>query len=269
MSVGYRFPDKMHPATLPERFQFYSREFRIGSVSRWFRGWKNPIVFAVIIGRHSKVFPTKYRDDKDRTILIDNYDTLNDLQRYCQEYRPEAVYYDRNVYKNWEDAREGSRDVARLGRTFGQQLAFDIDPENFECPIHGNLDDKMNKHQGLSFCRLELQLAQEQAVNLSDELSKQFAEIRVVYSGRGFHVHVPDEDTFFWSRKKRLALVRSLTRKGYIMDEWVAGGNMRLIRLPYSLNGLVSRVVTPVDRSELPNIDLLEDLRFLPGFAGK
>ena len=269
MSVDYRFPAKMRPATLSERFHFYSREFRKGSVSRWFRGWTRPIVFAVIIGRHTKIFPTKYRKDRDRTILIDDYDTLNDLKVYCAEYKPESVYYDRNVYKNWEDARRGPKDIARLGRSFGQQLAFDIDPENFECPIHGRLEDKMNRHQGLSFCRLELQLAQEQAILLSDELSKQFVDIRLVYSGRGLHVHVLDEDSLFWSRKKRLALVRSLTRKGYSMDEWVAGGNMRLIRLPYSLNGLVSRVVTPLGRNGLAGTDLAGDLRFVPGFVGK
>lgn len=226
-------------------------------------------MFAIIIGRHTKVFPSKYRSDRDKTILIDDYDALNDLQKYCEKYRPESVYYDRNVYRNWKDARDGSKDVARLGRTFGQQLAFDIDPENFDCPIHGSLENKLNRHQGLSFCRLELQLAQDQAIKLSDQLSKQFNDVRVVYSGRGFHVHVLDEDTFFWSRKKRVAMVRSLTRRGYLMDEWVAVGNMRLIRLPHSLNGLVSRVVTPLEKNELERIDPVDDSRFVPAFAGK
>ena len=269
MSISYRFPDNMRPATLQERSSFYSNEFRTGLVSRWFRGWTRPIVFAVIIGRHTKVSPSKYLNDRDKTILIDDYEALNDLQKYCEEYRPESVYYDRNVYRNWKDARDGSKNVARLGRTFGQQLAFDIDPENFECPIHGSLENKLNRHQALSFCRFELQLAQEQAIDLSDQLSKQFNDIRVVYSGRGFHIHVLDEDTFFWSRKKRVAIVRDLTRRGYFMDEWVAVGNMRLIRLPYSLNGLVSRVVTPLERSELDRIDPVDDSRFIPAFAEK
>ena len=259
----------MRPATLQERSYFYSQEFRTGLVSRWFHGWTRPIVFAVIIGRHTKVSPAKYCNDRDKTILIDDYDDLNDLQKYCEEYRPESVYYDRNVYKNWKDARDGSKDVTRLGQAFGQQLAFDIDPENFECPIHGSLKNKLNKHQGLSFCRLELQLAQEQAIELSDHLSKHFNDIRVVYSGRGFHIHVLDEDAFYWSRKKRVAIVRSLTRRGFLMDEWVSVGNMRLIRLPYSLNGLVSRVVKPLEKNELDRVDPIDDLRFVPAFAGK
>lgn len=267
MTVSYRFPDSLRPATLAERFQFYSREFKIGPVGRWFCDRTGPIVFAIIIGRHTKIFPTKYHADRARTILIDDYENLGDLRRYCEEYKPESLYYDRNVYRNWEDARWGPKDVEGLSRTFGQQLAFDIDPENFDCPIHGGLETRMNKHQGLSFCRLEFQLAQEQAVNLSEELSKQFGEIRVVYSGRGFHIHVLDEATFFWSRKKRFDLVRFFTRKGYLMDEWVPGGSMRLIRLPYSLNGLVSRVATPIDTSHLAHVDPVDDARYVPGFA--
>jgi DNA primase catalytic subunit len=257
----------MRPASLQERRYFYEREFRTNLVREWFRGWTRPIVFAVVIGRHTKIFPAQYRRDRDRTILIDEYDTLQDLRRYCIEFRPESVYYDRNVYMSWDEARHRSERMEELGESFGQQLAFDIDPENFDCPIHGTLEDKMNTRQGLSFCRLELQLAQEQALELMDELSKSFAELRIVYSGRGFHIHVLDEDTLFWTRKQRLTLVRSLVRRGYLMDEWVAGGGMRLIRLPHSLNGLVSRLATPLDRVKVRSFDPVTDPHCLPSFA--
>ncbi len=257
----------MRPVSLQERYEYYRREFRTSLVRQWFRGWTRPIVFAVVIGRHTKTFPAQYRKDRDRTILIDEYDTLQDLQRYCLEFRPESVYYDRNVYENWDQARRGSNDIGGLGKSFGQQLAFDIDPENFECPIHGTLEDKMNRRQGLSFCRLELQSAQEQALKLMDELSGPFKELRLVYSGRGFHVHVLDEETFFWARKKRMMLVRSLIQRGYTIDEWVAGGGMRLIRLPHSLNGLVSRIATPLDMREAPTFDPVNDPSCLPSFV--
>src|SRR2546427_11781010 len=84
-----------------------------------------------------------------------------------------------------------------------------------------------------SFCRLEFQLAQQEAVQLIEILSRKFSRISLVYSGRGFHIHVRDEETVFWNRKKRLMLVRSLINKGFVMDEWVPPGGMRLIRLPY------------------------------------
>jgi DNA primase catalytic subunit len=257
----------MRPASLQERHGFYKQEFKTNLVRKWFRGWTQPIVFAVVIGRHTKVYPAQYSRDRDRTILIDEYDTLQDLQQYCLEFCPESVYYDRNTYKNWDEARRGPARIEELGKSFGQELAFDIDPENFECPIHGTLEDKMNRHQGLSFCRLELQLAQEQALKLMDELSKTFTELRLVYSGRGFHVHILDEDVFLWTHKRRLKFIHSLVHRGYMMDEWVASGGMRLIRLPHSLNGLVSRVVTPLDIFKACSFDPVTDLRGLPRFA--
>jgi DNA primase catalytic subunit len=257
----------MRPTSLHERHKFYQREFKTNLVRQWFRGWTNPIVFAVVIGRHTKVYPAEYSKDRDRTILIDEYDSLEDFRQYCAEFRPESVYYDRNVYKSWDEARRGPSKIEELGRSFGQQLAFDIDPENFECPIHGTLEDKMNRRQGLAFCRLELQLAQGQALELMDELSRSFAELRLVYSGRGFHVHVLDEDTFFWTRKQRITLVRSLVRRRYLIDEWVASGGMRLIRLPHSLNGLVSRLAIPLDKIGARSFDPVTDPRCLPSFA--
>jgi len=65
------------------------------------------------------------------------------------EFRPESVYYDRNLYRNWNEARRGQYKTEELGKSFGQQLAFDIDPENFECPIHGTLEEKLSRRQGV------------------------------------------------------------------------------------------------------------------------
>ena len=48
------------------------------------------------------------------------------------EFLPEAVYYDRSVYDQSEIRQ-------------GRELAFDLDPENITCPIHGTLADKMKK----------------------------------------------------------------------------------------------------------------------------
>lgn len=257
----------MHPASLEERREFYQKEFKTNQVADWFREWNSPVVFAVIIGRHTGIYPKRYRSDKNRTILIDEYDRLVDIQRYCTEFLPESVYYDRNVYKGWIEARQGSAGIEGLGHVFGQQLAFDIDPENFDCPIHGSLEEKMNRRQGLSFCRLEFQLAQEEVLDLMDDLARSFSELRLVYSGRGFHLHVLDEGIMSWTRKQRTTLVRSLSRRGYLMDEWVPGGGMRLIRLPYSLNGLVSRVAIPLDKRSLRSFDLVNDPRCIPSFA--
>jgi DNA primase catalytic subunit len=44
---------------------------------------------------------------------------------------------------------------------------------------------------------------------------------------------------------------------------------MRLIRLPYSLHGLVSRIVVPVEKSELERFDPVSDERCIPKFLSR
>jgi hypothetical protein len=41
---------------------------------------------------------------------------------------------------------------------------------------------------------------------------------------------------------------------------------VRLIRLPYSLHGMVSRIVTPLNVSELEGFNPIEDERCIPAF---
>ena len=250
---NYYLPRGMRPSTLEERKQFYGKEFNLNSVREWFRGWSEKIVFAVIIGRHTKIYPPEYEEDASTTILIDNYVGLKDVKRWILEFLPESIYYDRNVYDE-------------QGNILGQEMAFDLDPENLTCPIHGSLEDKMRRHQGLSFCEIELEMVKDETVRLYEELSKIFSNLRIVYSGRGFHIHVLDEEVFNWSREKRMKFAREIREKGFMIDEWVTSGSMRLIRLPYSLHGMVSRIVMPINISELSSFNPIEDERCIPKF---
>ena len=256
----------MRISSLDERKRFYSHEFNFAKVRDWFKEWQSPLVFAAVIGRHTGVAPKKYRSERARTIVIDEYERISEIKNYMMDFRPESAYYDRNVYSDWDQAKRFRNDLSQLGRSYGQELVFDIDPENFACPIHGTLEEKMRKHQGLSFCRFEFQLAQQEAAQLLEILSKKFSHVKLVYSGRGFHIHITDKETVFWNRKKRLTLIRSLTKKGFVMDEWVPGGGMRLIRLPYSLNGLVSRIAVPLAQNQLGVFDPIADERTIPKF---
>jgi len=250
---NYYLPRGMRPSTLEERKQFYGREFNLNGVREWFRGWSEKIVFAVIIGRHTKIYPPEYEEDASTTILIDNYVGLKDVKRWILEFLPESIYYDRNVYDE-------------QGNILGQEMAFDLDPENLTCPIHGSLEDKMRRHQGLSFCEIELEMVKDETVRLYEELSKIFSNLRIVYSGRGFHIHVLDEEVFNWSREKRMKFAREIREKGFMIDEWVTSGSVRLIRLPYSLHGMVSRIVMPINISELSSFNPIEDERCIPKF---
>jgi DNA primase catalytic subunit len=254
--VRYHLPHGMRYATLPERKQFYTKEFNLKKVADWFQERAGIVKYAVIIGRHTRIFPVEYREDADTTIIIDEYKDLADVRNQVIEFLPEAVYYDRNVY----DEKD---------RKTGQELAFDLDPENITCPIHGSLADKMKREQGLSFCKLELEMVKEQAIRLYEHLEKQFSHMKVVYSGRGFHIHVLDPEAFGLNVKKRLEIARAVKKKGFSIDEWVTAGEMRLIRLPYSLHGMVSRIVLPLEKRELEKFDPIHDERCLPKFLSK
>jgi DNA primase catalytic subunit len=252
----YYFPIGMNYSTLEERKKFYTQEFSLQMVAEWFECGLSKTKFAVIIGRHTKIFPEKYKEDASTTIIIDDYKNLEDVRQQVLEFLPEAVYYDRNIY----DIND---------HKVGQELAFDLDPENITCPIHGSLADKMKRRQGLSFCEIELEMVKQEAIGLYVFLEKRFFDLRVVYSGRGFHLHVLDPKAYNLTAEERLTLAHQVKKAGFHIDDWVTSGEFRLIRLPHSLNGLVSRIVLPLKKDELESFDALHDKRCLPKFLGK
>jgi len=249
----YYLPKGMRYATIRERRQFYRQEFKLENIREWFKEATGRIAFAVIIGRHTGIYLEKYKEDASTTIIIDEYDSLQDVKNYILEFLPESVYYDRNVYD------ENNRIVS-------QELAFDLDPENVTCPIHGSLADKMQRGQGLGFCELELQMVKDYTVSLHEYLRKRFSLMTVVYSGRGYHIHVFDKEAYGMNRKARKQLAKEVKTRGFPIDEWVTAGEMRLIRLPYSLHGLVSRIAVPVEFEKLRTFDPVKDAGCVPQF---
>jgi DNA primase catalytic subunit len=253
---SYYLPAGMRYSTLEDRKEFYDEEFDLKKVKNWFNGNLGYTKFAVIIGKHTKILPEKYREDAETTIIIDEYKDLTDVRDQVLDFLPEAMYYDRNIY----DASDN---------LLGQELAFDLDPENITCPIHGTLADKMARNQGLSFCEIEFSLVQKEAIGLYEFLDRRFSDLRVTYSGRGFHIHVMDKDAYQLTTKQRKEIAREIKKNGFKIDEWVTTGEYRLIRLPYSLNGIVSRIVLPLEKEELESFDAIHDMRCLPKFLSR
>jgi DNA primase catalytic subunit len=88
---------------------------------------------------------------------------------------------------------------------------------------------------------------------------KTFRKADVTYSGRGFHVKVPDKKASKLNFKERAELAKKFSK--YPIDPWVSRGYIRLMRLPYSLNGLVSRIVVPLGKTKAFN-----QKETIPGF---
>ncbi len=237
------------------------------AAKRWMARESGERAYALIVGRHSGIYPRRFRHLKNVPLIVDDVADPTGLRPFLIKYLPEGVYYDRNVYESLEAARRTGLDYAHAWRSrnfLGQELAFDLDPENLDCPIHGDIDAKMKRHQGLSFCDWEYEEIRRQAAELFDELATRWSDLRATYSGRGFHIHVFDDEAFRLSRKNRGAIARSVARR-FAIDEWVTSGEMRLIRLPYSLHGMVSRIVVPVPRRDLPSF-AYDDPRAKPSF---
>jgi hypothetical protein len=58
-----------------------------GGTNQWFKDGVDNLKFAVIIGRHTKIFPEKYKEDALTTIIIDDYENLEDLREQILEQR--------------------------------------------------------------------------------------------------------------------------------------------------------------------------------------
>jgi DNA primase catalytic subunit len=256
--MGYRFPKGLRPSKLEERVGYYTKEFDLNIVSGWLK-WRDVrnTAFAVIIGRHSNIFPPEYENIKNKAVIIDEHEGLKDVLDYILQYLPEGVYYDRNIYTDialCQKCGKSYRDCWDCENFIGQELVFDIDPENVDCPYHGTIKDKMRRGQGLSFCMIEFKKVRKLTAKLYEELKSEYREIRVVFSGRGFHIHILDKKAIKLSREERVEIAKKFSL--YAIDEWVTNGEMRLIRLPYSLNGLVSRICLPLNIDDLAQFDL-------------
>jgi DNA primase catalytic subunit len=238
-----KFPEGMRPSSLEERSAYYTSDFDLNGLMRWIGTRRNQMKFAMILGRHSGIYMPDRARDKNNVVIVDDWRTARDIRSYALRYLPEAMYYDRNRYDDVSECRRCGEDSVRCSRCcnyLGQQLAFDLDPENVDCPYHGHIGTKMQAGRGLSFCMFEFKAVRRQAFELGSELSERYDKVGIVYSGRGFHVVVDDESAYGLTRKERTSIARNVARR-YSIDEWVTIGDSRLMRLPYSLNALVSR----------------------------
>ncbi len=244
----------MRPATLEERRLFYEKEFRWREARRWVRSFVK-----VDTGRHTGI---AVPGEKKRLLMLRPF---RDLRERLIHYLPEDVYYDRNSYlslnrctrcKIFFGLWHGKYCWWSCRNVMGQELAFDLDPENLTEQERGSI---------YSFTAREFEETRRRTLELVDWLSDRFTKLIPVYSGRGFHVVVRDRDAFLFTMEQRQALVEELPPGlAEVIDPWVTRGNIRLLRLPYSLHGLVSRVATPLSKKELEKEDLLD--RFKPRY---
>ncbi|MBI5149044.1 hypothetical protein HZA33_05170 [Candidatus Pacearchaeota archaeon] len=225
-----RAEKEFRPATLDERKEFYEKEFSIGKVKSWFKsnGMKLPQLCALDAGSETGIM----LDKRWKNTIF--YFPFSELKEKIKKYNPEDLYYDRNVYKNPKKILK----KLQFNKWIKQELAFDIDLDNIKCRCK-------KKKRVCSKCLNKLfKITQK----MKKELEKiGFKKLILVYSGRGFHIHALDEKAYSFSIKERRNLNKKFAK--YPIDPWVSRGYIRLMRMPYSLHGVVSRMVIPIKNS--------------------
>ncbi len=223
-------------STLKERELFYKNEFSVPKVKSWFI--EKPQLFALDVGTETGIA----KNSKDKRYIVNFKFNFKDLKRRLIKYLPEDVYYDRNKYKDFNYCF----DKLKFDKFETQELAFDLDSDDLEC-------EKCKDKDFIYTCENCLEKSKIHAYKLYNELKEDFNNIKIVYSGRGFHFHVFDKKAYSLSIKERELLNKKF--KEFPIDPWVSKGYIRLIRMPYTLNALCSRIVTPVSIKEIKNFD--------------
>ncbi|MFH1071960.1 MAG: hypothetical protein V1743_00870 [Nanoarchaeota archaeon] len=216
---------RFRPSTLEERKQFYEKEFPLQKARSWFRKIPQPQICAVDAGSDTGIIA----DRKLRGLLL--YFPFAELQKKIRQYIPEDIYYDRNRYEDPEKVLK----TLKFDDHISQELVFDLDADNIHCA----------HPKSQQVCPVCLKKAYQKTVAMKKELEKEFRSIEVVYTGKGFHLHVLDKKAFFLTIHEREQLNKRFSK--YPIDPWVSRGYIRLIRMPYTLNALVSRKAIPVD----------------------
>jgi DNA primase catalytic subunit len=229
------------PSSLSERSIFYDREFSITKVKNYFKKnkIKLPQICALDAGTETGIIINK----KLKNMML--YLPFSELKEKIKKYIPEDVYYDRNTYLNPKKVLKN----LNFNSWISQELVFDIDSDNIKCTHKRNQP----------LCKECLKKAYKSAIRMKKQLKGYFKRIVIVYSGRGFHIHILDKKSYNLSIKEREKLNRMVSK--FPIDPWVSKGYIRLIRMPYSLNSLISRKVIPLNKK-----DKLNDKDTIPNF---
>lgn len=237
--MRFDFPEGLRPATVDERDRFYRSAFPLDELRERMDRWER-FIPVVDVGTETTRYRPRFREYKGKLVRITDYADLDDLRTKIVEYAPEDLYYVTTVEKQ-----------DRIETNPEQELVFDLDPENVSCRTCDRKRPHLEKPaQDYVFCMdCFAQVAQE-TKSLYGFLETHFDQLSLVYSGRGFHIHVGDEAGFRMDREDRRELA-SKVRMEFPVDEAVTAGEKDLIRMPGSLHGLVSRVVTEIEPRHL------------------
>lgn len=256
-------PEDMRIPSLAEREWFYAHTFDPNEANDFLKIYPSP-VYAVDIGNESGISLPNFAKYINKLVYISKYD---DIKEKLAKYAPEDVYYSRNIVNDsvkCASCEKRSTDCPGCENLNRQELAFDIDSENIRCSIC----KKEKKKSIYSFCSHQLHESRMWAIRLYTYLveEKRYRDVRIVYSGRGYHLHVLDKDAYSMPSQDRKKIADNLKKRGYPIDAWVTSGHIDLIRLPGSLHGLVNRIVKEIKKEKIEEFNPLSSKEVIPQY---
>jgi DNA primase catalytic subunit len=271
VKLRHCYPVNHRPAKIRERKDYYSA-LDYNLMEEWFKGKVEGLrmpIFHLDPGSETGYIRKEYREKKGRLLNFTVKD-FAELKEMLMDYLPEDLYYDRNVYRDkakCADCNNRGDGCLSCKDVLGQELMFDVDPENIDCPNCGTLEDRVKGHSMFKFCYICFNKAIDQTIELHKRIAMlSYRKLSTIYSGRGFHIYIEDENAYKMSYAERKELAAQVKEEGYAIDPWVTEGEARLARVPYSLNGLVSRVCYPIEIEDIKKLNFWRSRPFVPGF---
>ncbi|MDY6765826.1 MAG: DNA primase small subunit domain-containing protein [Candidatus Nanohaloarchaea archaeon] len=241
--MQFNFPGELRPATVEERREFYRSAFPRDEVAQRMDRW-DKFVPVIDVGADTTRYRPRFKQYKGKLVRITDFDGVEDLATKIVDYAPEDLYYVTTIEK-----------ADRVETNPERELVFDIDPEDVDCEDcrrrKQHLDDTAAAY---TFCEDCFAAAATATRQLHAFLENHFSQLDLVYSGRGFHIHVGDGEAFQMDREDRRRLAGKVAKE-FPIDTQVTAGEKDLIRMPGSLHGLVSKVVTPIEPGVLTSPD--------------
>ena len=192
---------------------------------------------------------------------------IRELRYYCVKYAPVHVYF--SVLDWLFPERVGRKYKAKYAVPIDGEYVFDVDSHNVWIP-HNHF------HRG-SVCLGCLFKSKVQTIEICEAIEQNYSKIEIVFSGRkGFHIHVLDFKLRDWTYYNDKNPIKSHEVARFKYSKFLSGqcngfnryhfivavDPMRIISLPYSLNGESGLVCIPVgDRKSLEKLSVEEVVR--------
>ena len=182
--------------------------------------------FAIIIGKRTRIYLQQYKHIYHRVIKLNC--KIDDLRDKLLQYLPEAVYYIRRQ----------------------NEILLDFDPEKVHtCKYLKKWD----------FCPYLFEELKKHVYKMYEILENAGYDPEIRFSGRGFHIVLFTDKVI----ETKNFLLDVIDNYKLAVDPIVM--YKRLARLPYSLNSLTTRIVTPISIDDLETFSLDDD-RIIPKF---